>query len=121
MTTHMRTEPIPAADPREDKLAVWAQDRLNRLRRIATEAQEAARDARLATKPEESHAVLDVHGEIPVGLGKDPEVTFYLEGGECVTVRRRRTDPYTLEVSGSRAMAIRPRVANVVEVMVPRD
>lgn len=116
MTTHMRTEPIPAEDPREDKLPVWAQDRLRRLRRLAQEAQEVARDARLETDPEGSHAVLDVHGEVPVGLGKDPEVTFYLEGGESVTVRRNRQDPFRLEVSGSRAITLRPRVANVVEV-----
>lgn len=116
MTTHMRTEPIPEPDPREDKLPVWAQDRLTRLRRLAREAQEVARDARLGTKPEESHAVLDAYGEVPVGLGKDPEVTFRLEGGESVTVRRRRTDPRLLEVSGSRAITLRPRVANVVEV-----
>lgn len=121
MTTFMRAEPVPPADPREDKLPVWAQDRMNRLRRLALEAQAAAGDARLATDPEGSHAVMDRWGEVPVGLGKDPEVTFRLEGGESVTIRRLRQDPRLLEIHGDGALVFRPWATNSVRVGVGRD
>lgn len=120
-TTWMKMDPPMVADPREAGLPKWAQAKLAEARRRVEMAERVARDARLATRPEESDAVLDQYGDVPVGLGKAPEVTFRLAGKETVTVRQRRGEPGVLEVSGSSSLAIRPQVSNVVTVAVGRD
>src|ERR1041384_1213990 len=63
-------------DPRESKLPAWAQDLLQRERQARKAAQALAESAALATKPDESGAVLDRYDEIPIGLGADPRVAF---------------------------------------------
>ncbi|WP_329793848.1 hypothetical protein V1227_18705 [Lentzea sp. DG1S-22] len=73
-----------APDAREDKLPRWAREKLDRLRdsaqiaaREVEYADRRAEEARLATRPEESDAVLvAASDEVPIGLGKEPRVRF---------------------------------------------
>lgn len=73
-----------AVDPREVKLPRWAQDKLDDMRRLTTESREALAATRLASKPEESEAVLNPHGNIKLGiqdgqgLGKHVLISFKL-------------------------------------------
>ncbi|MCG8926612.1 hypothetical protein [Lentzea sp. CC55] len=71
-------------DPREAGLPRWVQNKLERLRdsaRIAAReveyADRRAEEARLATLPAESDAILTAASdEVPIGLGKEPRVKF---------------------------------------------
>jgi hypothetical protein len=71
------------ADEREERLPRWVRDRMESLRRAVRNAaldvmaaDQRAEEARLATRPEESEAVLNPYTDVPIGLGKDPRVRF---------------------------------------------
>jgi hypothetical protein len=111
-------------DSREGNLPKWAQQMFGNLRRRTMEAEKQRDDARLATDPDGSDAVLDVHADVPIGLGKNRRVTFvfrsYESGGplDWIEVYRNRDNPNQVEVSGSRTLTIRPHVTNVISVNV---
>lgn len=116
----MRPEsPAREADPREDRLPVWAARRIKELRRLLVEA-EADRDAaRLATNPDTSTAILDPYAPIPIGLS-DGHVRFILgdRHRNCWVDARvviDRDDRYLQIVAGS-GLALEPRASNVIHV-----
>lgn len=125
MTTWMREIPIPDEDPREAKLPVWARDVLRACRRAATEAQAAARDARLSTNPDESRAVMDLHGDVPVGLGEHPDVSFMVPGrhraDSYISVRHDRQHPERLRIMGAESVMIRLDSSNTFTVELDTD
>jgi hypothetical protein len=114
-------------DPREAKLPLWAKTMLGDLRRRTMNAEKDRDDARLATKPDESDAIMDPYDAIPIGLGSKPKVTFILrrdDAGEPVStvdVRLSRDYPNSLELLGSSSLNIRPQVTNVIQVWTTRD
>lgn len=114
-------------DSREGSLPKWAQQMLGDLRRRTMNAEKDRDDARLATRPDESDAIMDPYDAIPIGLGSKPKVTFVLsrdDKGEplsTVDVRLSRDYPNALELLGSSSLNIRPQVTNVIQVWTTRD
>lgn len=128
MTTHMNfdRDRIPPADDREAGLAKWAQERMARLRYLAESAQRIARDARLATDPVGSQALLDYFGDTPIGLGRWPEVYYVMPGKSerdrrYISVKHSRQDPERLMIHGSEAILFRPQSTNLITVEIARD
>lgn len=73
----MSTPPdAPLADPREAKLPVWAQIQLREMRRLVSQWERYAIDARLETRPEETDTVVDDYSQHPIGLPKGEPVKF---------------------------------------------
>ena len=112
-------------DPREAKLPVWARTYIERLRRVAQDAERDRDEARLATNPAESDTVLDAYASIPIGLGKSPNVRFRLgseERSEWIDVRTHRDHEGKtyVEVRSGDSLLIRPQVTNVVRIEVTR-
>lgn len=134
MPTHRLLLPPP--DPREARLPAWARELLAAYRREAERAVRANEEARLATAPEESDAVLAPYSEPPIGLGRNALVRFLLSPEEedptdyvdVRVVRERRyrhapgdaapTQPVAvfLEVRGGRALTLGPQVTNLLRV-----
>lgn len=115
----MRTAPL-ATDEREAKLPVWAQELVKDLRRIATNATRERDEARLATNPYSSDAILQPYAEVPIGLGAEPNVRFKLALKEYVDVRLMDSPMRVLYVAGSDQIAIRPRSGNTATIEVSR-
>lgn len=103
-------------DPREVKLPRWAFDKINLLRRVLKAEGQRADEARLATDPDGSSAVLDRFDGIPVGLGADAKVVFKLADGYEVHARvvGGRLELMGTGGGGSSAMVIQPQVTNTV-------
>lgn len=100
-------------DPREEKLPRWAQQELDRLRRKVADAERLAEEARLATKPEESDAILYPYDEVPVGLGR--ALVRFLLGGDAYVDARVVHGSLEL-MTDAPGVLVRPRAANVVLV-----
>lgn len=124
---HIRHLPNIDPDSREAKLPVWAQEILDNARRRVKDAEKEAEAARLATDPATSRAILDPHAAIPIGLGKNPKVTFVLsrrpDGDPLsyIEVRMSHDFPDKLELMASSTLHIRPQVTNVIQVWTTRD
>lgn len=118
------------ADPREAKLPAWARSMIDSLRREYEAERRRADEARLATDPAGSSAILAPHDErSPVGLGHDAMVRFKLNGEVARLAPSGAQLPYVdcyreksggLYVRGSDTLALRPRADNVVHVWVQR-
>lgn len=96
------------SDDREARLPRWAQDTLSALRRRLADAERLAEEARLATDPDESSAIIHPYDEVPIGLG-NAVVRFKLDDGEYVEVQVR--DGH-VTVMGSSATLIMPYSSN---------
>jgi hypothetical protein len=109
-------------DPREGGLPKWAQTMLGDLRRHALDSQRAADAARLATDPKGSGAILDPYSDIPIGLGRNPKITFVFsrdgqgEPNDTIDVRLSSDRPGAIELMGSAGLSIRPQVTNMIHV-----
>lgn len=101
-------------DPREDKLPRWAQDLLAKLRRERDDAEQRADEARYATDPDGSSAVLHPWADIPVGLGADARVRFKLGPSFYVDARVNRDRELELRACGP--LVLIPQVSNVVRI-----
>ncbi|MET0904316.1 MAG: hypothetical protein ABWZ52_13840 [Acidimicrobiales bacterium] len=73
-------------DEREAKLPAWARQKLDQMRELTLGARRELEIALLASKPEESEAVINPYGNIELGLGA-------LGLGRRVMVRWRLDDP----------------------------
>lgn len=104
-------------DTREARLPVWARRELEHLRQRLREAESSAREARLATGPEDSDVILDPYDTTPIRLGKGTRIRFLLSGGDplrhYVDVRVSRGE---LDVLGGDTLAVIPWASNVVKV-----
>lgn len=103
-----------APDPRESKLPAWAQKQLAHLRLELTDALKAAEEARLATSPDESNAVIDRFPVGSIGLG-NATVTFKLgdKWHESVAVRVQGA---ALIVNGAGTISVQPSASNAVQI-----
>ena len=131
----MRKHYLPKIDydSREANLPVWAQEVLNNARVRTQHAEDAAQEALLATEPDESTALLNMHADIPIGLGKAPKVGFVFsraaDGRPLDYIEVRHTShvggtsgvPYGVELHASATINIRPQVTNVIQVWPRRD
>lgn len=112
-------------DPREDKLPVWARQKIDQLRRRLATVTDAATQSREGADPENSRALVerwDPRDPLPAfGLG-DETVVFRLGEAEEMhnhrnTVRVRVTSgDHRLQIMGDYSIRILPRGANVVEI-----
>ncbi|WP_367135863.1 hypothetical protein [Saccharothrix sp. HUAS TT1] len=121
--TYPKLAELIKADPREEKLPRWARNKMEGLRRAVSlaaldvvAADQRADEARLATRPEDSDAVLDPYAEIPIGLGTGRRVRFrpnapddgyidvWVEHGEVQVMAHRR-------------MAVLPQSSNVARIV----
>lgn len=117
MTDHTYDpRPMPQ-DQREGNLPIWAQALIRDLRKDCHEAQLVARQALLATDPNNSDAILDPHGEAPIGLGTLPYVRYRLPRG-YVNICLRDNGDGSLEITTSDLMAIHPGSSNQITVSV---
>lgn len=109
-----------SADPREQRLPVWAQTELTNLRRKLADAEKRAEETRLATNPAESDALLDYYDDIPIGLGKGKSVWFIV--GQDQFGRDKhvycRVERDLLLVHGSEQINVQPSSGNVVQIEV---
>lgn len=108
----MRTHPV---DPREEKLPVWAQQRLQALR---ADLEYAGR--RLAEgDTEDTRIWADPYADVPRAVGEvGDNIRFVLPSGE-VTIQLQEQG--TLQIvcvgkRGSDSLVVQPRAANVVTV-----
>lgn len=110
-------------DLREDRLPIWAQERLRRLRQRVEDAERRATAARLETQPEASNTILDPYDATPVGLGSSPAVRFQLTAGDVegwlnyVDAEVDKNGRLRLR-GGWTSMFIRPESGNVVTVQL---
>ena len=106
-------------DPREDRLPRWAFNIINSLRRALKTEAGRADEARLATDPHGSSAILDRFDGVPIGLGANAVVTFRLPDGYDIQARVRDG---VLELTGSpghgthAAFVVAPWATNAVRV-----
>jgi hypothetical protein len=100
-------------DAREARLPLWAQELIRSLRRERDEAETAADDARLATKPDESSAVLHPYSDIPIGLGRDARVRFKTGRNSWLDVQVRGD---AIEVMGARCLELHAQSGNVFQL-----
>ncbi|MEV0267700.1 hypothetical protein AB0H43_02905 [Hamadaea sp. NPDC050747] len=107
-------------DPREGKLPKWAQDLLADLRRKVEDAETRAEEARYATDPEGSDAVLYPHADVPVGLGDHAQVRFKL-GPRKHDYADLRVERGALLVSGGQYLSIEPASGNLARVRTRED
>lgn len=121
-----KIDKIDVIDDRENKLPVWAREKLADARRRVKDAERQATEARLATAPDESRAVMYRYAEVPVGLGANPTVRFTLKPGgwdhsfRYVDVRiNERGDG--VEIMGGRSITVQPQTSNVVQIWVRED
>lgn len=131
----MRKAYLPNIDPdsREAKLPVWAQELLSNARIRVQAAETHAEEALLATNPDTSTALLNMHAEIPIGLGEHPKVCFVFsraaDGRPLDYIEVRHTShvggtsgvPYGVELHASATIDIRPQVTNVIQVWPRRN
>ena len=117
---------IDHPDEREAKLPKWAQEMLQDARRRTERAERERDEARHGTAPEESRAVRHQYDDIPLGLGKLPNVRFTLQPGaydhsyRYVDVRVNESGS-RVEVMGGRSIFIEPVSSNVVHIWVRED
>lgn len=117
------------ADPREERLPVWAQTLIRGLRATAAQeraaadvAREDALNARRATDPDGSTAILCPYDDVPVGLGFDARVRFRPIDKPRAWVDVR-VHPITGRVevsSGGPNLAVYPAAANVLTIEAGR-
>jgi hypothetical protein len=119
-------------DSREANLPVWAQEILSNARIRTKQAETEAEEARLATDPASSTALLNMHTPIPVGLGDKPKVCFVLsrrpDGDPLDYIEIRHAShsggssgvKWGIELHGSSTLQIQPQVTNVIHVW-PRE
>ena len=69
-----------AKDEREARLPVWAQTKMDQMRRIMAEQVALTEKMRMATNPDESTVLIHKYGESPIGLG-DETIEFRTKGG----------------------------------------
>jgi hypothetical protein len=120
-------------DSREANLPVWAKEILSHARIRTQNAETAAEEALLATDPANSTAILNMHADIPIGLGENPKVCFvfsraadgrpldYIEVRHTTHVGGTSGVPYGVELHASATINIRPQVTNVIQVWPRRD
>jgi hypothetical protein len=102
-------------DDRESKLPVWAQDRLNDMRR-AVETLARVNEDLLGTRPV-SKVVLDTYGVRPdVYLGDNAAIRFDLGGRRNVRVYLRDGELQVMAVGGD--LVVHPGSANTVALDV---
>jgi hypothetical protein len=125
------------ADPREEKLPVWARETLKRLRRDVVDARNERDTARLATNPDTSTALLWPNSEHErIGLDKTyasgetsaANVRFRLDMSLNLRQSERmgayidcRAEGNELVVHGGSSLIVRPWVTNVVRISASRD
>ncbi len=86
-----RHDDIDTVDPRESRLPIWAQNKLDTARRRVRDAERQAEEYRLATSPEESNTLLRTGSwDKIVGLGESPRIVFEVNAPEG----RERIDTY---------------------------
>lgn len=108
------------------RLPRWARAHIERLQHEAATARAERDEARLATDPAHSSALLDPYADIPVGLGKNARVRFVLgpdDGREWLdvhVVRDYATGRRAVEVLGGESVSVRPQSGNVVVVGLAR-
>lgn len=126
----MRKRYLPKIDydGREANLPVWAQEILSNARIRVQAAETHAEEALLATNPDTSTALLNMHAEIPIGLGEHPKVCFvftrrpdgspldYIEVRHATHVGATSGVEYGVELHASGTINIRPQVTNVIQV-----
>lgn len=108
--------------PREDRLPRWAQDALLSLRRQLSDAKAEREEARLASDPAHSSAIMDAYSDPPIGLGSDARVRFLL--GDNVWVDMRVVNDqgdYSVNIIGSSTLGIYPRSSNALSLRVIRQ
>lgn len=92
------------------------------MRMRLAEAVDRADRARLATSPAESDAIVEPFSEIPIGLGRGNRVRFFLDGASYDSTHSyvdvRVNEWGELELTGGRALAIFPRVSNVITLKI---
>lgn len=108
-------------DPRERKLAVWAQNVINDLRRYLAQVHRAGVQSRLESDPEGSNAVLEPYGDVtlglaPIGLGPDAHVEYRLAPHQEVRIRASEGRLHVMSVGGR--LIVRPTSSNTVTVEV---
>ena len=120
------------ADEREANLPKWAQERLDSYRRDRRRLINDATEARLATSPDTSAAVIerfDPQVTLPdIGLG-DPTITFrpdpagpYNRYDLRVRLERAtRGGQRRLYVSGDDGIVVKPEAGNAVTIWVPKE
>lgn len=113
---------LPEDAEREAKLPRWAVEQLQAARRITREAIARAEQARLATHPAESSAVLEGRAinDTEIGLGDDPKVRFKL-GRASVTGRVKylpREGAFLELYTDGGPLMLLPQITNVVRVVV---
>lgn len=109
-----------AADPREERLAKWARDLIDDLRRKVEDAEREAEEARLATRPDETDTVIQPYDDIPIGLPKGERVRFRLgpPGDLRHYLEVRVADDFTVEVMAGASLRVYPRASNVILLQV---
>lgn len=117
---------MTGTDPRFERLPKWARDRITRLEREVEDARREREEARLATDPAKSSALLDAWADVPIGLGKDARVRFVLgpddgrQWADVHVLRDYTTDGLAIEIMGGDGLTVRPQSSNVVVVGLTR-
>ena len=104
------------ATDRETRLPKWAQEELATLRRRVEVAERLAEDARLATDPAGSTALLTRGIDDPIGLGAHANIDFVIDERHVIHVRVVDGE-LDLNSSGG-AIAVLPRATNAARIGV---
>jgi hypothetical protein len=105
-------------DERESRLPRWAQETIRNLRRERDDARKRAEEARLATRPADSDALLDYYDDIPIGLGRRP-VYFQLPRGQLIYCRVEHGKLVVHGAApGSGHLSVEPQSSNVINLVV---
>lgn len=110
---------LMAADPREERLPKWAQDKLRDLRRHAGEQEEVARRAVFGTDPAKSTALLNpLAGHGGIGLGENCVVRFRqgVKPGQSPAWVDVEVRFGAVWVRADRALSVEPVAANSLRV-----
>ncbi len=122
-----------AKDPREDRLPVWAQTKLEALRRVTQGSLTNLNRYLLETAPEESDAVLDPYGNMhlgtgPRGLGERCDVRFpflHRFGGKAgrtaIDLRISSNFPDWLQVRGGERLRVEFDASNTLRVQTTTE
>lgn len=106
-----------APDPREERLPKWAQADMRALRRMVEHAERVAEEARLATKPDETHVVINPYQDT-IGLPERESVRFFIEAPHrWIDVQWRGE---YVEIMGSSALTLTGQASNVMRASVAR-